>query len=172
MAYTKNFKDRRQHSSETVHLGTMQHPCGDMLVIKIDHADIPYPGAPVFYESKQIGRVDEIFGRLDEPYAAIKPEAKDITLDPGQRVSVPKDKFIARHRFMSREQVEKRKTERGSKPANNKGRNVRDNRRHNTYESRGYRSKGQSAQPPNKRKNYYDKERAPSKFNQKKVFKD
>ena len=48
-------------------LGTNMHPCENDLVCKGTNSKIPYFNAPVYLESKaQIGKVDEIFGPMNE----------------------------------------------------------------------------------------------------------
>lgn len=107
----KGFRDNRQFSTETVHLGTFMHPAGDLLVLKLEHKDIPYPNSPVMFKRKQIGKVDEIFGPVGDVYVSVRP-------DPGTKISNfsveakfegYKDRFIPSSRFLPREEVEKRK---------------------------------------------------------------
>ena len=51
----------------SVELGELLHPCESDLVCKGTNAKIPYFNAPVYLESKaQIGKVDEIFGPMNE----------------------------------------------------------------------------------------------------------
>jgi len=43
------------------------HPCEDDLVLKCTNEKIPYFNAPLYFENKQqIGKVDEIFGPIND----------------------------------------------------------------------------------------------------------
>eukprot|EP00117_Sycon_ciliatum_P004441 scpid97158/ scgid8814/ H/ACA ribonucleoprotein complex subunit 1; Nucleolar protein family A member 1; snoRNP protein GAR1 len=58
---------------EVVELGTMMHPCEGELVCKCTNEKVPYFNAPVFLENKsQIGKVDEIFGPMNDFYFSVK----------------------------------------------------------------------------------------------------
>lgn len=113
-SYNNKFSNNRNgksFSTETIALGTYIHPSEDMLVLKLQCKDIPYPNSSVLHNKKQIGKVDEVFGPIDDVYVAVK-------LEPGQKLSdfsvntkfeAYKDKFIFKERFLPREEVEKRK---------------------------------------------------------------
>jgi len=48
-------------------LGHFIHPCEDDLVLKCTNEKIPYFNAPLYFENKQqIGKVDEIFGPIND----------------------------------------------------------------------------------------------------------
>ena len=48
-------------------IGAMLHPCESDLVCKGTNAKVPYFNAPVYLENKsQIGKIDEIFGPMNE----------------------------------------------------------------------------------------------------------
>lgn len=50
-----------------VELGYFLHPCEDDLVVKCTNEKIPYFNAPLYFENKQqIGKVDEIFGPIND----------------------------------------------------------------------------------------------------------
>lgn len=50
-----------------VELGHFVHPCEDDLVLKCTNEKIPYFNAPLYFENKQqIGKVDEIFGPIND----------------------------------------------------------------------------------------------------------
>lgn len=111
MGYNKNFNNKKSFSTETVHLGTFIHPAEDMLVLKLENQSIPYPNSPVLFKEKQIGKVEEVFGQMNDSYVAVK-------LDSGNKLEnfrletkfeAYKDKFIQKERFLPREEVEKRK---------------------------------------------------------------
>lgn len=107
-------------TGEPIHLGTLSHRCGSLLVLKLDHSAVPYPGAPVLADGRAIGRVDEIFGRLDAAFVAVKPDDEAVAaaeaLQAGARLSAYREKFIPKERLLPREQVERMKEE-GARPA-------------------------------------------------------
>ena len=59
---------------ETVQeMGTFQHPCEGEIVVKSSNTKIPYFNAPIYLENKsEIGKVDEIFGSIQEVYFSVK----------------------------------------------------------------------------------------------------
>lgn len=107
----KNFRDKRPCSTETVHLGTYIHPCEDLLVLKLEHRDIPYPNSPVVQGGKPIGKIDEVFGPVDNVFVSVRLEGaktvKDFKIEA--RLEGYKDKFIFKDRFLPREEVERKK---------------------------------------------------------------
>lgn len=123
MAKFSNYQ--KQSSTETTHLGTFMHTAGDLVVIKLETKDIPYPNSPVLLNKKQIGKIDEIFGPIDDVYASIKVESSE-KIGENCKFEAFKDKFILKSRFLPREEVEKNK-ERKDK-GNSKGRNDKGNK--------------------------------------------
>ncbi|ELA42548.1 uncharacterized protein VICG_00300 [Vittaforma corneae ATCC 50505] len=122
------FANQKRHSvqksftTESVHLGTLVHPAGDLLVLKLGHRDIPYPNAPVLFEKQQIGKIDEVFGPVDDVYVSVKldPSRKAADFTANSKFEAYKDKFIFKDRFLPREEVEK------NKESNDKKRAVKD----------------------------------------------
>lgn len=108
MAHLQNYK-KKTNSAEMVGLGTFWNRCGDLLVIKLEHNDIPYPNSPVIYNNKQIGKIDEVFGRIGEAYASVKGDGDLKGIKEGSQFRAYKDKFINRNRFTSREETENKK---------------------------------------------------------------
>lgn len=48
-------------------MGNFAHTCEDDLVCKATNEKVPYFNAPIFLENKQqIGKVDEIFGQIQD----------------------------------------------------------------------------------------------------------
>lgn len=118
----RNFRDKRQFSTETVHLGTFVHPAGDLLVLNLEHKDIPYPNSAVLFNKKQIGKVDEVFGPVGDVYVAVKPDpsirASEFRLET--RFEGYKDRFIPSNRFLPREEVERKKEQSDKKNKDSK----------------------------------------------------
>lgn len=107
----KNFRDTRRGSTETVHMGTYIHPAESMLVLKLEHKDIPYPNSPVLQNGKQIGKVDEIFGAIDNVFVSVNLDngCKVSDFKPEAKLEGYRDKFMFKNRFLPREEVEKKK---------------------------------------------------------------
>lgn len=124
MGYNKNSSFKKPFSTETVHLGTFIHTAEDMIILKLDNAGVPYPNSPVMFKSKQIGKVEEVFGQMNDPYVAVKLDsgnkAESFRLET--KFEGYKDKFMQKERFLPREEVEKRK-EMQDKKRDPKGRN-------------------------------------------------
>jgi len=56
-----------------IELGHFIHPCEDDLVLKCTNEKIPYFHAPLYFENKQqIGKVDEIFGPINDFVSFLK----------------------------------------------------------------------------------------------------
>lgn len=108
---SKQQKSQRPSSTESIHLGTLLHTADGLLVLKLEHRDIPYPNAPVLYNRKPVGKVDEIFGPVDDVYVSVKLQASD-EFRPGMKFEGYKDKFMFKDRFLPREQVERNKEKR------------------------------------------------------------
>ncbi|ESQ41818.1 hypothetical protein EUTSA_v10014755mg [Eutrema salsugineum] len=59
--------------SEVVEVATFLHACEGDAVTKLSHEKIPYFNAPIYLQNKtQIGKVDEIFGPINESLFSIK----------------------------------------------------------------------------------------------------
>eukprot|EP00010_Vexillifera_abyssalis_P000317 CAMPEP_0201551692 /NCGR_PEP_ID=MMETSP0173_2-20130828/9131_1 /ASSEMBLY_ACC=CAM_ASM_000268 /TAXON_ID=218659 /ORGANISM="Vexillifera sp., Strain DIVA3 564/2" /LENGTH=205 /DNA_ID=CAMNT_0047962013 /DNA_START=30 /DNA_END=648 /DNA_ORIENTATION=+ len=58
-----------------IELGEYTHPCEKVLVCRSTHEEkLPKFNSPVYYENKQqIGKVDEVFGAINEVYFTIAP---------------------------------------------------------------------------------------------------
>lgn len=104
----KNRRDRPQ-SDKKIHLGTFFHSCGHDILLKIESINIPYPNSPVFdSKDNKIGVVDEVLGKLEEPFCSVKVESK-INLKECKIFYALEDKFIYKNKFLSREETEKNK---------------------------------------------------------------
>jgi H/ACA ribonucleoprotein complex subunit 1 len=131
--YGGNFRDKKQFSTETVHLGTYIHTAGDQLILKLDHKDIPYPNSPVILNKSQIGKVDEVFGPINDVYVAVKldsnTKASNFRLET--KFDGYKDKFMFKDRFLPREEVERKKEQ------NDKKNGSKDNKKGGNFNKRG-----------------------------------
>lgn len=59
--------------AEVVEVATFLHACEGDAVSKLTNEKIPYFNAPIYLQNKtQIGKVDEIFGPINESYFSIK----------------------------------------------------------------------------------------------------
>ncbi|AFZ81216.1 small nuclear ribonucleoprotein gar1, putative [Theileria equi strain WA] len=87
-----------------IEVGTVSHACEDELVIKCTLTEqVPYFNARIFLSNKQeIGKIDEIFGPLDDYYCSVKlsegvkaksfEENSKLYLDPVQ--TLPMARFL------------------------------------------------------------------------------
>lgn len=109
----RNQKERRRPgSSETTELGKVLYICQKQPVVSLVANDIPYPNSPVLDEAQRvIGKVDEILGRLDDVYVAIKLNDDERSCRSGEMLFSYVDKFIPKRRFLPRSETEKRKEE-------------------------------------------------------------
>ncbi|KQJ88099.1 putative H/ACA ribonucleoprotein complex subunit 1-like protein 1 [Brachypodium distachyon] len=59
--------------SEVVEVSTFLHACEGDAVTKLTNEKVPYFNAPIYLQNKtQIGKVDEIFGPINESYFSVK----------------------------------------------------------------------------------------------------
>lgn len=117
-------KNNKSFSTETVPLGTFLHCAGDLLVLKLQQKDIPYPNSPVLVNKKQVGKIDEVLGPVTDVYASVKLEENQKVADFNSytKFEAYKDKFINKERFLPREEVEKRKEINDKKKNDNRSR--------------------------------------------------
>merc|ERR1719387_852914 len=55
-------------------MGEFMHPCEGDLIVKSTNEKVPYFNAPIFLENiTQVGKVDEIFGTIQEVFFSVKP---------------------------------------------------------------------------------------------------
>ncbi|KAL6122536.1 hypothetical protein NUSPORA_00385 [Nucleospora cyclopteri] len=134
-----NKKRNQSFSGETVLMGQYIHSCGNLIVIKLQSKGIPYPNSPVIVDKRQIGKVDEIFGTLEEPFAAIETEHSKLH-KKGQIFEGYKEKFIYKDKFMARDEYEKKKIikdkEKGKKKKEGKTINFKGNKKFKSKKER------------------------------------
>uniref|UniRef100_I1R162 H/ACA ribonucleoprotein complex subunit n=1 Tax=Oryza glaberrima TaxID=4538 RepID=I1R162_ORYGL len=64
---------RRGPPAEVVEVSTFMHACEGDAVTKLTNEKVPYFNAPIYLQNKtQIGKVDEIFGPINESLFSIK----------------------------------------------------------------------------------------------------
>ncbi|ORD94105.1 GAR1 [Enterospora canceri] len=108
MAFNRNKQRRPPLSGETIRLGEFSHSCGSLAVVKLTCKSIPYPSSPVLVNKKPVGKIDEIFGILDDSYASI--ELTDASyLQKGVQFDGHKEKFMPKERLVPREETIKKK---------------------------------------------------------------
>ncbi|XAR70066.1 hypothetical protein NMG60_11001892 [Bertholletia excelsa] len=65
--------DYNQPPEEVIEVSTFLHACEGDAVTKLTNEKIPFFNAPIYLQNKtQIGKVDEIFGPINESYFSIK----------------------------------------------------------------------------------------------------
>lgn len=114
-----------QGPPETVlEMGSFMKTCeGDILCRSIN-VKIPYFNAPIYLENKkQIGKVDEILGPLNEVYFTVKPSEGIVaaSFKEGDKFYIGPDKLLPLERFLPKPKsatpAPKRKPEGGGRPA-------------------------------------------------------
>ncbi|KAI4292317.1 H/ACA ribonucleoprotein complex subunit 1 [Pancytospora philotis] len=106
-----NYRDKRPVCTETVHMGAFLHACEDLAVLKLEHRNIPYPNSAVLQNGKIVGKVDEVFGPVDDVRVSVRLEGgrKVGDLQLADKFDGYKDKFMFKDRFLPREEVERQK---------------------------------------------------------------
>lgn len=121
-SYLKNkFPKKNKFNGETTYIGKYSHSCGKLIVCKLECQNIPFPNSFVLVNKKPIGKVNEIFGTLDDKYCSIETDHDNLH-KIGQGFECYKDKFIYPERLLSREETliqkekeDKTKKEKGKK---------------------------------------------------------
>ncbi|XP_074587720.1 putative H/ACA ribonucleoprotein complex subunit 1-like protein 1 [Curcuma longa] len=91
--------------SEVVEISTFLHACEGDAVTKLTNEKIPYFNAPIYLENKtQIGKVDEIFGPINESLFSIKMLEGIIanSYSPGDKFFIDPAKLLPLARFLPR----------------------------------------------------------------------
>ncbi|KAK3017437.1 hypothetical protein RJ639_007595 [Escallonia herrerae] len=90
--------------SEVVEVSAFVHACEGDAVTKLTNEKIPYFNAPIFLQNKtQIGKVDEIFGPINESYFSIKMMEGIIATSytSGDKFYIDPTKLLPLARFLS-----------------------------------------------------------------------
>ncbi|KAL3623814.1 hypothetical protein CASFOL_032630 [Castilleja foliolosa] len=89
--------------SEVVEISTFLHACEGDAVTKLTHEKIPYFNAPIYLQNKtQIGKVDEIFGPINESYFSVKMMEGIVATSytPGEKFFIDPAKLLPLGRFL------------------------------------------------------------------------
>ncbi|ESQ49696.1 hypothetical protein EUTSA_v10021561mg [Eutrema salsugineum] len=89
--------------SEVVEVATFLHACEGDAVTKLSHEKIPYFNAPIYLQNKtQIGKVDEIFGPINESLFSIKMMEGIVATSyaPGDKFFIDPGKLLPLARFL------------------------------------------------------------------------
>ncbi|CAL1382421.1 unnamed protein product [Linum trigynum] len=89
--------------SEVVEISTFLHACEGDAVTKLSNEKIPYFNAPIFLQNKtQIGKVDEIFGPINESFFSIKMMEGIVASSyaPGDKFFIDPNKLLPLARFL------------------------------------------------------------------------
>ncbi|KAF2288204.1 hypothetical protein GH714_004979 [Hevea brasiliensis] len=84
-------------------VSTFLHACEGDAVTKLTNEKIPYFNAPIFLQNKtQIGKVDEIFGPINESYFSIKMMEGIVatSYSPGDKFYIDPNKLLPLARFL------------------------------------------------------------------------
>ncbi|KAG6738451.1 hypothetical protein POTOM_058070 [Populus tomentosa] len=90
--------------SEVVEVSSFLHACEGDAVAKLTNEKIPYFNAPIFLQNKtQIGKVDEIFGPINESHFSIKMMEGIVATSyaPGDKFYIDPNKLLPLARFLS-----------------------------------------------------------------------
>ncbi|KAF8074284.1 hypothetical protein N665_1115s0001, partial [Sinapis alba] len=89
--------------SEVVEVATFLHACEGDAVTKLSQEKIPYFNAPIYLQNKtQIGKVDEIFGAINESLFSIKMMEGIVATSyaPGDKFFIDPGKLLPLARFL------------------------------------------------------------------------
>ncbi|PVV04244.1 hypothetical protein BB560_001265 [Smittium megazygosporum] len=107
-----------------VELGTVMHDCEGEMVCKSSIEKVPYFNAPVFLQNKsQIGKVDEIFGPINQVCFSIKMDSGIVasSFEKDSKVYISPDRLLPLERFLPKPKstdnkvIKKRTADRGSR---------------------------------------------------------
>ncbi|ERM93526.1 hypothetical protein AMTR_s00004p00060080 [Amborella trichopoda] len=89
--------------AEVVEVSSFLHACEGDAVTKLTNEKIPYFNAPIYLQNKtQIGKVDEIFGPINEAYFSIKMSEGIIATSyaSGDKFYIDPAKLLPLQRFL------------------------------------------------------------------------
>jgi len=84
-------------------MGLYVHSCEGDLVIKSTNEKVPYFNAPIYLENKSdVGKVDEIFGTIQELYFSVKPAGgiAATSFKAGDKLFINPEKLLPLQRFL------------------------------------------------------------------------
>ena len=93
---------KNKHKKMKTELGTFLHASEADMVFKSTNEKIPYFNAPAFLENKQkIGKVDEIFGPINEVMFTVKPDQGIVATSwkVNDKVYISPDRLLPLTRF-------------------------------------------------------------------------
>ncbi|CAN1765280.1 Putative H/ACA ribonucleoprotein complex subunit 1-like protein 1 [Linum perenne] len=96
--------------SEVVEVSKFVHACEGDAVTKLTNEKIPYFNAPIFLQNKtQIGKVDEIFGPINESFFSIKMMEGIVanSYSAGDKFFIDPNKLLPLARFLSQPKCHK-----------------------------------------------------------------
>jgi len=118
----RSFDRDQYHQSgppeHVIEMGTFLHPCISEMVYKSTNEKVPKFNSSVFLENKQeIGKVDEIFGPINESMFTVKPAAgvAAASFKPGDKVYIAPFQLLPMHMFLEEN------NKGGGKPAGGRG---------------------------------------------------
>ncbi|KAL1211552.1 putative H/ACA ribonucleoprotein complex subunit 1-like protein 1 [Cardamine amara subsp. amara] len=110
--------------SEVVEVATFLHACEGDAVTKLSHEKIPYFNAPIYLQNKtQIGKVDEIFGPINESLFSIKMMEGIVATSytPGDKFFIDPSKLLPLARFLPQPKGQSALGGRGGRFGGNRG---------------------------------------------------
>ncbi|PSS13758.1 H/ACA ribonucleoprotein complex subunit 1-like protein [Actinidia chinensis var. chinensis] len=96
--------DYNQPPEEVVEVSTFLHACEGDAVTKLTNEKVPYFNAPIYLQNMtQIGKVDEIFGPINESYFSIKMMEGIVatSYSAGDKFYIDPAKLLPLARFLS-----------------------------------------------------------------------
>ncbi|XP_057486507.1 putative H/ACA ribonucleoprotein complex subunit 1-like protein 1 [Actinidia eriantha] len=96
--------DYNQPPEEVVEVSTFLHDCEGDAVTKLTNEKVPYFNAPIYLQNMtQIGKVDEIFGPINESYFSIKMMEGIVatSYSAGDKFYIDPAKLLPLARFLS-----------------------------------------------------------------------
>ncbi|OIR58508.1 MAG: H/ACA ribonucleoprotein complex subunit 1, partial [Amphiamblys sp. WSBS2006] len=96
-------RDQNLQPRALVPVGHFIHDCEKDAVFRSAIENIPYFNAPVYFENKSVlGKIDEIFGSVNEVYFSVARESKTAAkLKKGEKIFISEDKILPKERFLN-----------------------------------------------------------------------
>ncbi|XP_044480327.1 putative H/ACA ribonucleoprotein complex subunit 1-like protein 1 [Mangifera indica] len=111
--------------AEVVEVSTFLHACEGDAVTKLTNEKIPFFNAPIYLQNKtQIGKVDEIFGPINESYFSIKMMEGIVatSYNPGDKFFIDPSKLLPLARFLPQPKGQPQAAGRGGRGGGRGGR--------------------------------------------------
>ncbi|KAL9240200.1 hypothetical protein vseg_014446 [Gypsophila vaccaria] len=136
--------------SEVIEISTFVHACEGEAVMKLTNEKVPYFNAAIYLKNMtQIGKVEEIFGPINESYFSVKMKEGIVatSYSPGDKFYVDPAKLLPLSRFLPQPKGQGQSARGGGRGGGFGGRGGRGGRGAGGFRGRGAPGRGRGGPP-------------------------